>query len=80
VLEPLAVPSFGGAAVGTTHGSPYSYDTDVPVFVLGPGVTPAQHLEPFDQLRVASTLAALLHVTPPRPHAPEPLPGVVAAK
>jgi hypothetical protein len=80
VLEKLAVPSFGAPGVGTTHGSPYSYDSDVPVFVLGPSVTPAQQLEPFDQLRVASTLAALLHITPPRPGAPEPLPGVVLAK
>lgn len=78
VLEPGAVPSFGAPGVGTTHGSTRSYDTDVPVFVWGAGVTPAVHLEPFDQLRVASTLAALLKVTPPRPNAPPPLPGVSA--
>lgn len=79
VLEPLAVPSFGAPGVGTTHGSTRSYDTDVPVFVWGKGVTPAVHLEPLEQLRVASTIAALLHVTPPRPQAPPPLPGVTAA-
>jgi hypothetical protein len=79
VLEPGAVPSFGAPGVGTTHGSARSYDTDVPVFVWGEGVTPAVHLEPLDQLRVASTLAALLRVTPPRPKAPAPLPGVSAS-
>lgn len=78
VLERLAVPSFGAVPVGTTHGSPYSYDSDVPVFVWGKGVTPAIQLEPFDQLRVASTLAALLGIEPPRPDAPPPLPGVGA--
>jgi predicted AlkP superfamily pyrophosphatase or phosphodiesterase len=80
VLEPLAVPSFGAEGVGTTHGSTRSYDTDVPVFVWGKGVTPAMHLEPLEQLRVASTIAALLHVAPPRPNAPPPLPGVTAAR
>jgi hypothetical protein len=79
VLEPLAVPSFGAPGVGTTHGSTRSYDTDVPVFVWGKGVTPAVHLESLDQLRVASTIAALLHIAPPRAKAPPPLPGVTAA-
>jgi hypothetical protein len=79
VLEPGAVPSFGAPGVGTTHGSTRSYDTDVPAFLWAPGVTPAVHVEPLDQLRVASTLAALLHVTPPRSKAPPPLPGVSSA-
>lgn len=79
VLEPLAVPSFGAPGVGTTHGSTRSYDTDVPVLVWGKGVTPAVHLEPLEQLRVASTIAALLRVAPPRPKALPPLPGVAPA-
>jgi hypothetical protein len=78
VLEPLAVPSFGAPGVGTTHGSTRAYDTDVPVLVWGKGVTPAVHLEPLEQLRVASTIAALLRVTPPRTKALPPLPGVTA--
>lgn len=78
VLEQGAVPSFGNEGVGTTHGSPYSYDTDVPVLVWGDGITPSIQLEPYDQARVASTLAALLAITPPRAGAPEPLPGITA--
>lgn len=78
LLEAGSVPSFGAPGVGTTHGSTHSYDTDVPVLVWGAGVTPAMHLEPLDQLRVASTLAALLKITPPRRNAPPPLPGVNA--
>jgi predicted AlkP superfamily pyrophosphatase or phosphodiesterase len=73
-----SVPSFGKIDTGTTHGSPHAYDTDVPALVIAPSVGPAVHLEAFDQRRVASTLAALLRVTPPHPHAPEPLPGVSA--
>jgi predicted AlkP superfamily pyrophosphatase or phosphodiesterase len=80
VLERGAVPSFGAAGVGTTHGSPYSYDTDVPVLVWGAGITPSIQLEPYDQARVASTLAALLAIDPPLAGAPKPLPGVTAAK
>jgi hypothetical protein len=76
VNEERAVPAFGSGAAGTTHGSPYAYDTDVPVLVWGPGISPARHIEAFDQRRVASTLAALLHVPAPQPQAPPPLPGV----
>lgn len=76
VNEARAVPAFGSGTTGTTHGSPYEYDTEVPVLVWGPGITPARHLEAFDQRRVASTLAALLGVPAPHPQAPPPLPGV----
>jgi predicted AlkP superfamily pyrophosphatase or phosphodiesterase len=76
VPKPGAVPAFGKLEVGTTHGSPHEYDTDVPVLLIAPGVAPAVHLESFDQRRVASTLAALLRVPPPHPQAPPPLPGV----
>jgi len=78
LLERGAVPSFGAEGAGTTHGSPYSYDTDVPVMVWGPGIAPSIQLEPYDQARVASTLAALLRIEPPRAGAPAPLPGVTA--
>jgi predicted AlkP superfamily pyrophosphatase or phosphodiesterase len=78
VPKPGSVPSFGLIDTGTTHGSPHSYDTDVPVLLIAPNVSPAVHLESFDQRRVASTLAALLRVPAPNPRAPEPLPGVSA--
>lgn len=76
ISDAFAIPDFGGTARGTTHGSPYAYDTEVPVLVWGEGISPARQLEAFDQRRVASTLAALLHVPAPHPHAPAPLPGV----
>lgn len=51
--------------VGTHHGSPYAYDTDVPVIVWGAGVSPRRVAEPTDVLRFAATLAGLLGIEAP---------------
>jgi hypothetical protein len=65
---------------GTNHGTPWEYDTNVPVLLIAPGVTPRRHPERHSALEVASTLAALLGVPPPLgKDAAGPLPGVVAA-
>jgi hypothetical protein len=81
----LVVPAFGAIpdgpytpGRGTTHGSPWAYDTHVPVFMCGAGVSPGRNQEPLEQARVASTLAALLHVAPPEAATLPPLPGVHA--
>jgi arylsulfatase A-like enzyme len=50
---------------GTSHGSPWEYDTDVPVIVRGPGVPRAARDEVVSMRRVAATIAALLRVTAP---------------
>lgn len=50
---------------GTSHGSPWEYDTDVPVIVRGPGVPRAERDEVVPMRRVAATIAALLRVTAP---------------
>ena len=57
---------FGSGNSGTSHGSPYAYDTNVPLLIMGqrwikPG-TYGQYAEVVD---IAPTLAALLHVRPP---------------
>lgn len=49
---------------GTTHGSPYHYDTDVPIVFYGAGVAPGVHDEPVLTVDIAPTMAALLHVQP----------------
>jgi arylsulfatase A-like enzyme len=56
----------GGKGSGTTHGSPYNYDTNVPLLLMGkrwikPG-TYGQYAEVVD---IAPTLAHLLHLRPP---------------
>lgn len=63
---------------GTSHGTPWAYDRTVPVIVWGPGVSRLETNEPLEQARVATTLAALLGVPPPRSAPREPLPGVHA--
>jgi predicted AlkP superfamily pyrophosphatase or phosphodiesterase len=77
VTREYALPDIGIAKDGgTTHGSPYTYDTEVPVFVFAAGTKPARHTEAFDERRVASSLASLLGIVPPHPQAPPPLPGL----
>jgi arylsulfatase A-like enzyme len=52
-------------AVTATHGSPYSYDTSVPMIIMGAGVNPGQYLQPASPADIAPTLSALLGVTAP---------------
>ena len=61
---------------GTSHGSPWLYDRTVPVLVGGPGVLHVETRDELPQNAVATTLAALLRVPPPREAAPMPLPGI----
>jgi arylsulfatase A-like enzyme len=48
-----------------THGSPYSYDTHVPVMIMGDGITPGRYKQPATPSDIAPTLAALLRVQAP---------------
>ncbi len=58
-------------STGTGHGSPFDYDRDVPVLVVGPGVTRGRTTSTVAQGRVAATLAHLLGIAPPHAgHAP----------
>jgi arylsulfatase A-like enzyme len=66
LLDPNPRPGFG-----THHGSPYPYDTDVPVLMWGAGVGVHRTGEPVDVLRYAATVADLLGIRPP-PHASGP--------
>lgn len=50
---------------GTGHGTPYGYDTHVPVVAWGVGVRPGVETTALDTRRVAPTLAALLGVPAP---------------
>jgi len=48
-----------------THGSPYSYDTFVPIIVLAPGVNAATSYDSVAPGQVAPTLSGLLGIKPP---------------
>ena len=55
----------GGSPDGTNHGSPWTYDTHVPLLWLGPGVAPGTYQDPVAVADLAPTLSALLGMGPP---------------
>ncbi|MFZ6758022.1 alkaline phosphatase family protein [Undibacterium sp. Ji50W] len=57
---------FGSGAHGTSHGSPYSYDTNVPLVFMGkPWFKPGAYGQYAEVMDIAPTLAHLLRVRPP---------------
>jgi arylsulfatase A-like enzyme len=55
---------YGEKDQGSTHGSFYRYDTDVPVVMSGPWFQPGQH-GTIEMVDVAATLSRVLGLTPP---------------
>lgn len=51
--------------LGASHGSPYAYDSRVPLLLAGPGVRPGRYTEPATPLDLAPTLSALLGIPTP---------------
>ena len=51
--------------ITATHGSPYSYDTNVPTMIMGVGVNPGRYYEAATPADIAPTLCALLGITRP---------------
>ncbi|MES2163656.1 MAG: alkaline phosphatase family protein [Pseudomonadota bacterium] len=57
---------FGTGASGTSHGSPYAYDTNVPLMIMGKRwIKPGAYGQYAEVVDIAPTLANLLHVRPP---------------
>lgn len=54
-----------GGEIPATHGSAYSYDTHVPMILMGQGVTAGRYFEAATPADIAPTLSALLRITPP---------------
>jgi predicted AlkP superfamily pyrophosphatase or phosphodiesterase len=50
---------------GTSHGTPYVYDTEVPVLFWGPGIKPGTYAASIAVNDIAPTLAALLGTAQP---------------
>ncbi len=61
VFEPGYVPGKSG----TTHFSPYRYDTHVPVLFMGPGIKPGRYEERIEPNDIAPTLTNMLDVQTP---------------
>jgi len=61
----LQEPYYLFEATGTSHGTPYNYDTHVPLIFLGPRIQPGIYAQKVAVNDVAATLAALLEVQEP---------------
>jgi predicted AlkP superfamily pyrophosphatase or phosphodiesterase len=54
-----------GETIPATHGSPYSYDTNVPTIIMGGGIVPGKYYEAATPADIAPTVSALLGITKP---------------
>jgi predicted AlkP superfamily pyrophosphatase or phosphodiesterase len=71
---------FDGLVVACTHGSPWSYDTFVPIMFAGPGIAAQQVGRTVHTVGIAPTLSQLLGTKPPSGAMSEPLREVLGAK
>ncbi|HEY6572622.1 MAG TPA: alkaline phosphatase family protein, partial [Candidatus Eisenbacteria bacterium] len=64
-VEILLEPYWIGQETGTSHGTPYSYDTHIPLVFMGPGVRPGRYDAAVAMNDIAATLATVLDVETP---------------
>ena len=66
VFEPnVFINDFDGLIVASTHGSPWRYDSYVPIFFAGNGIGAQRVDRPVTPYEIAPTLSAYLGVKPP---------------
>lgn len=63
IAKPFVIPTYGSG--GTTHGSPFNYDTHVPMLFFGTGVKPGRYDDEVYITDIAPTLAAILRIEAP---------------
>ena len=56
---------FDRGAVAAMHGSPWNYDSHVPLVFSGPGIEPRRVERLVHPVDVAPSLSALLRISPP---------------
>lgn len=61
----------------TTHGSPWPYDTHVPLFIYGSGIKPARYTQRVAPAHLGPTLAHMLGVMTPAGSSVEPIDGLL---
>lgn len=71
---------FDGLTVASNHGSPWRYDTFVPVIFLGTGMMPQRVYREIATVDVAPTLSAMLGITYPSGSVGKPLVEVLQAR
>jgi predicted AlkP superfamily pyrophosphatase or phosphodiesterase len=62
---------------GTTHGSPWNYDTHVPILFFGQGVAQGEVLRRISITDIAPTIAMLVGMTMPDASSGEVVPEVI---
>ena len=65
VQEPFKYFSEGASPIPATHGSPYTYDTHVPLIIMGQGLTAGRYAQSASPADIAPTLATLLRIQAP---------------
>jgi len=70
IFKPYTI-SWG--ATGTTHGSPYSYDTHIPILFHGPSFRPGRYPDEFYITDIVPTLCAAMHIDEPAGSTGKPL-------
>lgn len=65
VYKPYILSGKGAAASGTTHGSPFSYDTHIPVLFHGSQIREGRYPDEFYITDIVPTLSSLLHIDVP---------------
>ncbi|MCG6925062.1 MAG: alkaline phosphatase family protein [Acidobacteria bacterium] len=64
-VEVLLEPYWMSATAGTTHGTPWSYDTHIPLMLMGPGIQPGRYHRAVLLNDLAPTQATILGVEAP---------------
>jgi len=64
-VEVLLEPYWMSGETGTTHGTPWSYDTHIPLVMMGPGIRPGRYDRSVVLNDLAPTLATILEVETP---------------
>lgn len=64
-LEIVMVPYWISGSSRATHGSPYHYDTHIPIVFMGPGVRPGYYDASVKMQDIAPTLATMLEIEAP---------------
>lgn len=69
--------SYWSEGTGTGHGSPWAYDTHVPMLVRGSGIRPGMHADTVSVSDLAPTLCVLLGIEQPSGCVGKPLSGAL---
>jgi len=65
IYIPEAFSNSADYMLGATHGTPYNYDTTVPILIAGSTVAPGRHTQRASTLDIAPTIAHTLGILAP---------------